>query len=64
MGRQLNQRAALMVTALGVATALIWRVLGWHDAVYEGFPGIIVAMTTGWALSRPRALGFASYVRA
>lgn len=64
IGRQLDQRAALMVTMVGVSTALIWRAVGWHNAAYEGLPGIIVATITGWALSRPRSRGFMPYVHA
>lgn len=64
MGRQLNQPGALVVTALGVSTALLWRAAGWHDAVYEGLPGILVATTVGWALSRPRSRILFSQARA
>ncbi|MFA7584796.1 MAG: sodium/proline symporter [Novosphingobium sp.] len=64
MGRQLNQPGALGVTALGVSTALLWRAVGWHDAVYEGLPGILAATTVGWALSRPRSRVLFSQARA
>ena len=28
----------------GIATALVWRWLGWQEAVYEGMPGILAGL--------------------
>jgi len=39
-----SQRISIIGVVAGLATALIWRYLGWQNAVYEGLPGIIVSI--------------------
>jgi SSS family transporter len=48
---------ALFAMLVGLAVALGWRLMGWHSAVYEGMPGIIVGfvvLVTGSALVTKR----------
>ncbi len=53
MRRGLGEVQTTLVMGLGVATALGWRAMGWHAAVYEGMPAIIIATAFGWVISRP-----------
>lgn len=53
-GRRIPERAAIAAMIAGVAVALGWRQLGWHDMIYEGMPGILVGVAIAWALSKPR----------
>lgn len=43
---------ALLISAVGLLTALVWRWLGLHAAVYEGMPGILAGLLL-YGLSRP-----------
>jgi len=48
---------ALVAMLVGLGVALIWRLMDWHVAVYEGMPGIIVGfivLVAGSALSAKR----------
>ena len=42
-----------LAAVLGVAVAIGWRLAGLHSGVYEGMPGILIAVLAGW-LARPR----------
>jgi len=37
--RKPSQPLSITVVIIGLSVALIWRYLGWHEAVYEGLPG-------------------------
>jgi SSS family solute:Na+ symporter/sodium/proline symporter len=52
LGRRVGEATALAMLVGGVGVALAWRALGWHDAVYEGLPGILVGTTIGWMGAR------------
>ena len=52
-GRPSEGLATAMMLA-GVAVAIGWRLLGWHDAVYEGMPGILSGLVV-YALLRSRS---------
>ena len=54
LNRRVSERAAIVMMMAGVGVALIWRMIGWHDAIYEGLPGILVGLSIGWAASVPR----------
>ncbi|WIO74911.1 sodium/proline symporter [Porticoccaceae bacterium LTM1] len=41
IGWRPSQAASITAVIVGLCTALLWRQLGWHGAVYEGFPGIL-----------------------
>ena len=43
-GGRPSQRLAVVMSVLGLATALIWRWLGWHAHIYEGMPGILMGL--------------------
>jgi hypothetical protein len=42
---------AIVMVVAGVATALIWRQLGWHEDIYEGMPGILAGLIV-WGIGR------------
>lgn len=44
LGFRPTQQASIIAMLAGLATALGWRFLGWHNAVYEGLPGIIIGL--------------------
>lgn len=50
--RDIGEGAAIGMMIAGVATALVWRELGYHAYVYEGMPGILAGLALGWAASR------------
>ena len=43
-GGKPSQRLAIVMSVVGLATALTWRWLGWHAHVYEGMPGILMGL--------------------
>ncbi|MEX1147747.1 MAG: sodium/proline symporter [Sphingomonadales bacterium] len=51
LGGRPGETVALVMMVTGVATALIWRELGLHNAVYEGMPGILAGLAV-YALAR------------
>lgn len=53
-GRRIGDATAVALTISGVAIAVSWRMAGWHDAVYEGLPGILGPLIAGFLLSAPR----------
>lgn len=55
LGRRVTEGAAIAAMVAGVATAIGWRMLGWHEMVYEGMPGILVGLGVALLLSGSRA---------
>lgn len=55
LGRRPSQSAGITTIFAGLGAALLWRHLGWHDAVYEGLPGIVTGVLVVFALSRRSA---------
>ncbi|AQQ66766.1 sodium/proline symporter [Microbulbifer agarilyticus] len=43
-GGRPSQKLAIIMSLLGLATALGWRWLGWHAHIYEGMPGILMGL--------------------
>lgn len=41
LGFRPGQRLSIIAMLVGLAVALGWRFAGWHNAVYEGLPGIM-----------------------
>lgn len=41
LGMKPRQSISIIAALTGLITALLWRYLGWHHAVYEGLPGIL-----------------------
>ena len=49
------QRVSVSAVIVGFLTALLWRLAGMHEVVYEGLPGITVGLGVyglAWYLSR------------
>lgn len=44
LGRAVSQKTAVLMMVLGVAVALVWRLLGLHQSLYEGFPAICAVL--------------------
>ena len=53
LGRRVGEIAAITILAVGVGVSLLWRAAGLHNAIYEGFPGIVAALVVGWLFSTP-----------
>jgi Na+/proline symporter len=53
LGRRVPQQGAIAMMVAGIGVALIWRLLSWHGAVYEGMPGMLAGVAVGYALSAP-----------
>ncbi|WP_105103096.1 sodium/proline symporter [Microbulbifer pacificus] len=43
-GGRPSQKLAIVMSVLGLVTALIWRWVGWHAHIYEGMPGILMGL--------------------
>ncbi|MBQ1784015.1 MAG: sodium/proline symporter [Gammaproteobacteria bacterium] len=43
-GGQPSERRAIAMLLVGVGVALLWRYLGWHQALFEGLPAAIVSL--------------------
>lgn len=52
--RIIGQNIAISMMVIGVAVAILWRLLGLHDTVFEGLPAIIVALLIGFIFSEKR----------
>lgn len=37
-------KASIIAILTGLATAMLWRYIGWQDVVYEGMPGILAGL--------------------
>ena len=55
-------RNGALAVVIGVSVAIVWRLAGLHDGIYEGMPGILAGLAAGW-LARPQG-GFATVPRA
>jgi Na+/proline symporter len=63
LGRKPGNATSLIGLFSGLATALVWRWLGWEQYIYEGLPGILVGLAflllatrqPGNAVTPPRA---------
>jgi SSS family transporter len=55
LGRRPGQVLTVVAVFTGLAVALIWRSLGWHQVIYEGLPGILSGLLLLWFGSRPAA---------
>ena len=59
LGWKPGQSLSLSAVISGLAVALLWRLMGWHELVYEGLPGILsglLILTAGILVTRNRAL--------
>jgi sodium/proline symporter len=46
LGARPSQRVGVSMVVIGLGTALLWRVAGLQDAMYEGMPGILAGLLT------------------
>jgi len=44
LGGHPSQQSSISAVIVGVAIALLWRYLGWHNAVYAGMAGILAGL--------------------
>jgi sodium/proline symporter len=44
LGGRPGTRISLAAIFTGLSVALLWRYVGWHNAVYEGMPGILAGL--------------------
>lgn len=44
LGVQPSQRSSISAVLIGLAAALLWRYMGWHNAVYAGMAGILAGL--------------------
>jgi len=44
LGGKPGQNISIVAVITGLAVAMIWRYLGWHNSVYEGMAGIIAGL--------------------
>lgn len=58
LGYKPSQKLSIIAMLAGLAVALGWRFAGWHNAVYEGLPGIVsgllLLLVTMWWQQRQR----------
>ncbi|MGI1678053.1 MAG: sodium/proline symporter [Cellvibrionaceae bacterium] len=50
LGWKPSEAVSVLAVIVGLSIALIWRYLGWHNAVYEGLPGIVFGFFVIWVL--------------
>ncbi|WP_299323436.1 sodium/proline symporter [Parasphingopyxis sp.] len=53
LGRRISEIGAIVAMITGVSIALIWRWMGLHTDIYEGFPGIVAGLILAYLLSKP-----------
>lgn len=53
LGRKVPENGAILAMVTGVGVAIGWRVLGWHNMVYEGLPGILAGLAVAWFFATP-----------
>lgn len=44
LGKKPTQVASIVAVLVGISVALVWRMLGLHEMVYEGLPGIVAGL--------------------
>lgn len=54
-GRQPSQFVCIAAILAGFAVALVWRIAGLHEMVYEGLPGIMVGSFILWFANRTQS---------
>ncbi len=53
LNRRPSQAQGMTAVLTGLSVALAWRYMGWHEAIYEGLPGIISGLLVLFLL-RPK----------
>lgn len=44
IGGKPSAKASILAITTGLSVAILWRYLGWHNALYEGMPGILAGL--------------------
>lgn len=44
LGKKPSQLLSILAVVSGLSVAIFWRYMGWHGAVYEGLPGILMGL--------------------
>jgi len=44
LGGKPSEKTALFAVSIGLAAAMLWRYMGWHEVLYEGMTGIIAGL--------------------
>ncbi|MBU0688469.1 MAG: sodium/proline symporter [Gammaproteobacteria bacterium] len=44
LGGKPGTKASILAITTGLLVAILWRFLGWHNALYEGMPGILAGL--------------------
>jgi sodium/proline symporter len=44
LGGKPGTKASILAITTGLLVAILWRYLGWHNALYEGMPGILAGL--------------------
>lgn len=44
LGARPSQRLSVLAVITGFSVAIVWRLLGWQDVLYEGLPGVLVGL--------------------
>ncbi|AMX04228.1 sodium/proline symporter [Microbulbifer thermotolerans] len=61
LGARPGERLCIAMSIAGLATALLWRWLGWQEYVYEGMPGILAGLlvfgVARWLVREPALRG-------
>ncbi|WP_017444440.1 sodium/proline symporter [Gayadomonas joobiniege] len=52
---KISQGRAIFVVVISVASAIVWRQLGWHSYIYEGLSGILIGTLSFYLLRLPSA---------
>ncbi len=60
LGRKPTESVSIFAVLAGLSTALIWRYMGWHNAVYEGLPGIVLGFFVLWCFTKKPSKEYAS----
>ena len=45
LGWKPSENLSITAVVIGLSIALFWRWMGWHEAVYEGLPGIVLGFS-------------------
>ena len=54
LGWKPNQTASVIAVLMGLMIAIIWRLFGWHNAIYEGLPGMMMGFFILSLFAQPR----------
>lgn len=55
LGGRPGEKLSIFAVITGLSVAIVWRYMGWHNAVYEGMAGILAGLAV---LALPLATGF------